>query len=801
MTDPRNGARKARLVQESAAGGTVEAVVLEDGGWLDVVALKQAVTGGDWPPSSRQLRELELIGFGEGIIDPPFNLSLLYDWLYVSSVHGACVSQKVIDIVEIGHRLVGNPALPDGVTPDPAQKTRLEIFVGDPNDQEETFLEIMSKTVTDFEAVGNGYLEAVRGPETAVQPLAVYHMASPTVRVRRDRDRKLGYVQIRGGRRRYFKAYGDERVIDNQTGEILAAGAQIPIERQASEVIHFKMYTHLSEFYGAPTWLSSLSAMLGDMKARDYNIEFFDNKAVPAYAVVAQGGRLTDESKEMLRQFFAHELKGKHHRTVVLDAVPGKDGAQVSVTFEKLAVDIKDASFRLFRQDNAEEILIAHKMPPYRVGWARTGSLGGATAVEMTQIYKESVIEPRQNRFEARLDKLFADVLQVTDWLFRFNDIDARDEVQEATLAKEYMTLGVYSVNTVLEKLGLPTVDGGEVKFIWLPGNPIPVSRLPELAAREDLLPAVPALPPEDGGGLGLGNLRGLADLVQKRAPLRRARERLVKQFTDRVLPLMVAKAEAFLATLPEGRLVAVAEILGAPHAEKRQATAEKQARPLSLSQRRALEDLFRDIDKTYDFDDIGTATEAFMRRVANWAGTAAYAQLGVSGLAFDLKNPAIVATLKKLAGEHILDIRATAKQDLQDLLVEMFFEEGKNPLDIARGIRKNLGDQIRETYRHRSETIARTETGIAQEVTQDEVFRRAGVQTYTWITAGDDKVRPSHRALHGVTVKVGERFANGLRFPLDPQGRAEEIIQCRCDFLPGFEDLPIPEDQMWEGA
>src|SRR5690606_4544021 len=105
------------------------------------------------------------------------------------------------------------------------------------------------------------------------------------------------------------------------------------------------------------------------------------------------------------------------------------DGQNVKVEFQRLAVDVKEASFRLFRQDNRDEILAAHGVPPYRAGIAETGSLGGSTAVESTEIYKMSVIEPRQSILENLFNRyILRSAFDVTDWRWKLAEIDTRDE-------------------------------------------------------------------------------------------------------------------------------------------------------------------------------------------------------------------------------------------------------------------------------------------------------------------------------------------------------------------------------------
>ena len=55
---------------------------------------------------------------------------------------------------------------------------------------------------------------------------------------------------------------------------------------------------------------------------------------------------------------------------------------------------------------------------------------------------------------------------------------------------------------------------------------------------------------------------------------------------------------------------------------------------------------------------------------------------------------------------------------------------------------------------------------------------------TKIWRTAGDNRVRDSHAAIDGEEVGIDALFSNGLKRPKDPNGRPEEIYNCRCTIL-----------------
>lgn len=62
------------------------------------------------------------------------------------------------------------------------------------------------------------------------------------------------------------------------------------------------------------------------------------------------------------------------------------------------------------------------------------------------------------------------------------------------------------------------------------------------------------------------------------------------------------------------------------------------------------------------------------------------------------------------------------------------------------------------------------------------------------WLATLDKRTRGSHRHLDGETVKLGEEFSNGLKYPGDPSGAGFEVYNCRCTMVPVIGDVPYDE-------
>lgn len=131
----------------------------------------------------------------------------------------------------------------------------------------------------------------------------------------------------------------------------------------------------------------------------------------------------------------------------------------------------------------------------------------------------------------------------------------------------------------------------------------------------------------------------------------------------------------------------------------------------------------------------------------------------------------------------------------------------------VARGglSRKQIDtmvDAYRNNYiRYRTENIARTEMLAAANQGVEDAYQQAiesgALDQHEWVrewwTARDERVRTSHRSMHGQIRGMKEKFRSGagnlLQYPHDPSAPADERIQCRCRVMTRFK-LIVEDEQ-----
>lgn len=178
--------------------------------------------------------------------------------------------------------------------------------------------------------------------------------------------------------------------------------------------------------------------------------------------------------------------------------------------------------------------------------------------------------------------------------------------------------------------------------------------------------------------------------------------------------------------------------------------------------------------------------------RVFEEAGKDIAADLGVSFIG--MQDPEITAFLLEQEIKVAEGVTSTLAKQVRAILLK-HIDEAPSITDLQELIREILPElegSLRKAFKNkdaRALTIARTETAHAANGARFISMKRAGVKRHQWVSSEDDAVRDSHEELHGEIRIVGQEFKPGLRYPLDANAPAEEVINCRCLTVEVFEE------------
>ncbi len=111
---------------------------------------------------------------------------------------------------------------------------------------------------------------------------------------------------------------------------------------------------------------------------------------------------------------------------------------------------------------------------------------------------------------------------------------------------------------------------------------------------------------------------------------------------------------------------------------------------------------------------------------------------------------------------------------------------------ELAARVDAVLSTTDSERWPNRATTVARTEAIGAMNAGRSDAFSILAGESDVpmekiWLATDDTRTRHTHREADGQRVPEGSPFTVGgfdLRFPGDPMGPAQEVINCRCTLL-----------------
>lgn len=384
----------------------------------------------------------------------PYNQAYLAQIYDMSEYHHSAVDAKTANIVGLGYDLVYSPnvryKLEDIDDEDKLAKVRKKLMRAktmlmqelDDLNEDALLTQTWQKIETDYDAIGNGYLEIGRTVSGKIGYIG--HIPAKNMRVRIQRD---GFVQISGNKYTFFRNYRDKTTPDPINGDT-----------NPNEVIHFKKYSPTDTYYGVPDIISASGAVAGNEFARRFNLDYFEHKAVPRYMITLKGASLDTSSEKKMLEFFETNLKGKNHRSMYLPLPSDTLNNKVEFSMQPVEAGIQEGSFDGYQKLNRDSILMAHRVPISKIGIPDGVSLAMARDADKT--FKEQVCNQTQRVFEKRMTQVLSEFTDM--FVFKFNELTLTDEDTQSRIDERYLRMQTITPNEVRERKGLPGLDSGD---------------------------------------------------------------------------------------------------------------------------------------------------------------------------------------------------------------------------------------------------------------------------------------------------------------------------------------------------
>lgn len=391
-----------------------------------------------------------ITGYGGAIRMPVYSFEQLVLLAEAHPVHGAALEQKTLDIVSGGPYLIPED--------DEASEEQRDEILGwlESLTDDQTLAEVLTIAELDHQTLGWGALEASRDPQDKVRKL--FHVPGHTLRAHQD---KLRVVQTRQGRFAWFKRWGVDP--EGELKLLVATGRKAPegtsLDKVANELLMFVQPSRRSAWYGVPNYVSALGHIALAVAARDYNIKFFQNSREPKMIYIVEG--LDPAKMETMMDELQLTLRTQHkepHRDLLLPL-----SGSGKLRLERVTAIQNDLHFTKLMEVTERDILIAHRVPPDRIGSVVRGVLGGNVAANINRIYKDAVVTPGQavllhrlNRFLKAEYARFADIEpEAVRWRLALRNLDLSDEMLDTNIVTSKVKHNLLTLNEGREALGL----------------------------------------------------------------------------------------------------------------------------------------------------------------------------------------------------------------------------------------------------------------------------------------------------------------------------------------------------------
>lgn len=530
------------------------------------------------------------------------------------------------------------------------------------------------------------------------------------------------------------------------------------------QVIWPHFYNPYDPLDGLAPWAAARIASESDYAAGVFARNLMENNGDRGVYVISKGGTLGDDQRQQietaLRQKRLLASRGEF-KTAFLTA---------DVAVEDPKVQSTDAEFVAQRLENRHEIFIAFGVPASMADVTASYSVGSAS--DRYRLIEDTCM-PLASKLGEGIEQIeYLRTRRALTLSLNWDEHSVMQQVRQerATVADKFAQRGApMSVLNRWLNLGLPEYEGWGIGYL-------PMSMQPVSKDTYETQPEMePAKPPGEDAQAALTKITSaetsLKALFAQRSELEVNPPAPVQKDASDDLwhQHMVARAASV-------KLIKK-QINKCLHDARTETLKNLEAATTTLENLRAkgLVDIIFDLGKFTL--SLWTAMKGGLSEVLIAAAEQFSEELGLDD-PWKMEDPAVGQAVASRENK-MKDASERIWKDVSETISEGI-EAGESNAKIAARIREAFNGISKE----RSETIAQTEVAAAYGQARQRGMQENGVTYKKWLTARDEKVRTSHQDVDGDIVGTNEHFHVGsslLLHPGDPNGPAEEVINCRC--------------------
>lgn len=588
---------------------------------------------------------------------------------------------------------------------------------------------LIERTASFLELSGNNYTEC-NGPESG-PPMELYALRPDRMTI------VPGDAQNPIARYEYRANNEVEKFDRNKDGTF--------------NILHMPYFHPLDDWYGLPPAFPAIRSLDQNNSSKDWNLALLQNGAVPS-GFIKKEEDLSDSQFERLQQLINERFAGPLNagRPMTLEG---------GMSWQQGALSPLDMSWLEGLKLSAREIAIAFGVAPELIGDAANKTHANYAEARLA-LYQENLLPKMdwfRDEYNSWLTPRFGDNLRLD---YKRDEIEALQEDRDKLWVR-VNTASYLSVNEKRNEVGYDDIPGGDVVLVPLSLVPVGTAQIREELQGE-----------KSGGGRYAVKSWNLQTVESKRAYWK-ATNRNRDQWAQSVKRLIAAQFDV-------DRKRVVKEVSEA----STEIEAIARARRVITNSRDDWRKVYRQLYLTVA-EDFGNRTLAGLEDSVKASNRIMFRRKDAE----DVYIEAVNEWIDEFTGENIVNITATELAQIQAAIAAAF-NEGISIAEVAARIDELYLEQI---IPNRSETIARTEVGIASNLGTQEAALATGLNLEkVWITEGDDKVRDGstgdfdHVSMDGIQIPIDDPYdvsGEEMYFPMDTsQGAsAGNIINCRC--------------------